>query len=268
VQVASEDTVLAAAREYLDAYKGNASLVAGVLAPLIRCQHLSTFWLSACALQLDEGLSTLFSRFQQPLKPLLMMRLADKDRVPTQEELQGEFEGAPSSWLLGQRASKTVDSVQLVWPLHVAELRSAAQRSCIEKELVRVECPGVSAPLGGMTWTMLVEAEWGADQQATRLGLFCIPGNAPMNSWCRFKARFEVQGVPELSYSISCSHAVSGPAGFGWHDYFVGYVSGGWDEAAWAAAGLPAEGELRVTLTVTAFNDTCSTGDDSDAGSE
>jgi hypothetical protein len=267
--VASEDTVLAAAREYLKAPKFTPSLVAGMLAPLIRCQHLSTFWLSACVCAKEEGLSALFSRFQQPLKTLLMMRLADKDRVPTQEELQEEFEGAPSSWLLGQRAFKNVDSVQLVWPLRVAELRSAAQRSCTAKELVRVECPaaGVSAPLGGMTWSMVLEAEWDADQQATELWLFCIPRNAPHNSWYTFKGRFDVEGAPELSQSIDCLRAIPGPEGFGLVDVFVGSMSGGWDEAAWAAAGLPAEGELRVTLTVTAFNNVGDTEGDSDAGS-
>lgn len=268
MQVASEDTVLAAAREYLKAqkFKFTPSLVAGMLAPLIRCQHLSTFWLSACVCAKDEGLSALFSRYQQPLKPLLMMRLADGDCVLTQEELQDQFEGAPPSWLLGQRALKNVDSVQLVWPLRVAELRSAAQRSAAEQDLVRLECPLTSAPLGGMTWSLLAEADWDADRQAVQLGLFCIPLNAPLNSWYTFRAQLDVEGAPELSHKVSCLRSVSAPTGLG--SDLVGSMSGGWDEAAWAATGLPAEGELRVTLTVTAFNNTGGTGDDSDAGPE
>jgi hypothetical protein len=52
-------------------------------------------------------------------------------------------------------------------------------------------------------------------------------------------------------------------------DFFgVGWMPGGWDEEAWVAAGLPAEGELRVTLTVTAVNFVGFNADDSDSGSE
>jgi hypothetical protein len=65
---------------------------------------------------------------------------------------------------------------------------------------------------------------------------------------------------------VSFLRSVSAPTGLG--SKFGGSMSGGWDEAAWAATGLPAEGELRVTLTVTAFNNTGGTGDDSDAGPE
>ena len=39
-------------------------------------------------------------------------------------------------------------------------------------------------------------------------------------------------------------------------DFFsLGAMSGGWDDAAWAAKGLPASGELVFTLTITSVND-------------
>jgi hypothetical protein len=45
-------------------------------------------------------------------------------------------------------------------------------------------------------------------------------------------------------------------SGWGYDDFFgIGVMSGGgavggWDEAAWAAKGLPTEGELEVQLTM------------------
>jgi hypothetical protein len=36
-----------------------------------------------------------------------------------------------------------------------------------------------------------------------------------------------------------------------WEDLFdLGAMAGGWDEAAWAARGLPVEGDLKLTLKV------------------
>jgi hypothetical protein len=38
--------------------------------------------------------------------------------------------------------------------------------------------------------------------------------------------------------------------GYGWPDFFqLGAMAGGWDAAAVAAKGLPASGELPITLT-------------------
>lgn len=199
----------------------------------------------------------LFRPFKKQLKTLLMMRLADEDFVPTQEELQEHLEGAPASWLLGRRAFRGVDSVQLTWPLRISELRSTAQRASDNKGVVSLECPCVSAPLGGMSWSMRVQARWVAEQQATRLGLYCIPGNAPSDVWYRFGAEFDVDGAPQLSRIFTRSRVLAkkaGRGGFGVPNFFAAGMSGGWDEAAWVAAGLPAAGELRVTLTVLATN--------------
>ena len=250
-------------------HKPGASLVAEALAPVIRCQHLSLYWLSACVLSKDEEMSGLLRPFKKQVQQLLLMRLADNHYVPTQDELQQHLEGAPVAWLLGRRASKGVGYLELVWPLRIDKLRRAAQQSAAEKDLVELECPLVSAPLGGMTWSMVVQANWDADKKATLVGLYCVPRNAPNNLFYRCLFNIDVEGAPELSGSIDCSRILPGRQGCGRPDMFeLGHMSGGWDDAAWAATGLPAEGELLLSLTVTALNYTGYVTDDTSSGSE
>jgi hypothetical protein len=241
VQVASEDTVLPAAREYAGVLRQNQAAVYQALGPHIRCQHLSMFWLSACVHAKHDGLSALLGPFNKQLQTLLMMRHADSECVPTEDELQEDIEGAPTSWILDKRAFREVHSVQVVWPLSIDVLRRTAHRSSFCKELAELKCPGVSAPLGGLTWSMLLQADWDPVRQATQLGLFCTPRNAPHNCWYRFRGRVDVEGDLGLSQSISCSRLTAGSEGRGWVDFFgVGWMSGGWDEEAWVARGLPA----------------------------
>lgn len=151
VQVASEDTVLAAVRAYVNADKSTSTAVNLILAPHVRCQHLSMFWLSACVHAKDDGLSALLGPFSKQLETLLMMRHADSEYVPTEDELQEDIQGAPTSWILDKRAFREVHSVQVVWPLSIDVLRRTAHRSSFCKELAELKCPGVSAPLGGLT---------------------------------------------------------------------------------------------------------------------
>lgn len=77
-QVASEDTVLYTAQRYVDAVKDRQHWEAAKqqLATLIRCTHLSWFWLSAVALSVDAP-TLLLSQQQAQLRQLLMLQLAD-----------------------------------------------------------------------------------------------------------------------------------------------------------------------------------------------
>lgn len=144
--------------------------------------------------------------------------------------------------------------VQVVWPLSISELRRAAQRSVEQRRVVSLRCPSTSAPFGGMTWALELHAD-GKEGQGATIGLFCVPQNAPRDVWYRFAAKFEVDGAPQLSGTMSCARALGRRVGRGYQDMFeVGCMAGGWDEEAWAATGLPSEGELRLTLTVLATN--------------
>lgn len=41
-------------------------------------------------------------------------------------------------------------------------------------------------------------------------------------------------------------------SGKGWPDFLkVGPMAGGWDDAAWAAKGLPTDGDLVITASIT-----------------
>jgi hypothetical protein len=228
------------------------------------------FWLSACVQSKEERLSTLFSPFKKQLKTLQMMRHADNEYGPTEDELREDIEGAPASWTLDKRVfSKEVQSVQVVWPLSIDALRSATKRSYVVTRQVQVKCPGVSAPLGGLTWSMVLQANWEDERRATQLGLYCVPQNVPDSCWYMFRGRIDVEGDLGLSQDISCSRLTAGSEGRGCDDFFnVGWMSRGWDEKAWVTRGLPAAGELRVTLTITAANYAGNMEDGSDADSD
>jgi hypothetical protein len=103
-----------------------------------------------------------------------------------------------------------------------------------------------SAPIGGMAWRprfeLLNDLEGGV-----LLGLFAGPVDVPANMFYKFSYNLTCQGV-----------ARNGTSGFtkdsrscGWANFFdLGPMAGGWDEAAWAAKGLPATGEVMVQLVV------------------
>lgn len=260
--MASEDTVLAATRSYVGSlhsgYCENPRYQAKTkLAPLIRCQHLSFNWLSACVLSEDGHLAFLFGSYNEQLKQLLLLRLAGSDPQPTQEEIDENMEGAPPSWLLGQRARKEVSSVQLVWPVDVSAVRKVVNGCAEAKDYETLRCPDISAPLGGIAWSLELQAEWLPHDQAVTLYLFCVPQNAAEGAWCRFKAQFEVQGYPHFTHTTCCNRAVREDQGHGVQNFFqTGNMVKGWDEDAWQDADLPTSGELRVVLTVMATSST------------
>lgn len=77
LQVTSEDTVLFTAQAYMDQQPaGDAKqLAAAKLAPLLRCPHLSQFWLSVSVLA-DHAGEQLLGALQPQLKRLLLRKLA------------------------------------------------------------------------------------------------------------------------------------------------------------------------------------------------
>jgi hypothetical protein len=74
LQVASEDTVLYTAQAYADK-QDISEQQADTLARLVRCLHLSQFWLSAAALSGDAG-KLLLRALQPQLQQQLLLKLA------------------------------------------------------------------------------------------------------------------------------------------------------------------------------------------------
>jgi hypothetical protein len=101
------------------------------LAPLIRCQHLSLYWLSA-ALHSQDAPKLLLHGLAEQLKLMLVLRHSGVGSRLTAARLQRRIPGAPASWSLGKRASKQVSSVQVVWELEVSKVKETALRSSSE----------------------------------------------------------------------------------------------------------------------------------------
>ena len=119
LQVATEDTVLYTAQAYMNQFSLQPimrQLVQLQLAPLIRCQHLSSFCLSAAA-KLPGAANLLLSYLTTWLTTLLTLRYGDPRYVPTAADLKRLLPGAPDSWAAPKRAFKPVSAVRVTWQL-------------------------------------------------------------------------------------------------------------------------------------------------------
>lgn len=113
------------------------------LGPLVRCQHLSQYWLLMSAYSKDAESMPLAKLLQQ-LKALLMLRMS----VPsaTADVLHSEVSKAPPSWALDQRSIVPGSTVHLTWELDINQLRQAAKRSTAGQGIPGV--PWLDTPLG------------------------------------------------------------------------------------------------------------------------
>lgn len=247
LQVHSEETILYTAQQYVDQLpQKDQSAVAQKPAPLIRCPHLSAFWLSVSVMSESAAKLVLFTQ-RTHVQKLLMMRLANRQQPV--KKLQQLLKGAPESWWLKQRAHKPVDKVMLTWKLDVQELKAAAIRSAqpsalAENRPVNLFSQDVTPPFRGMSWKLWVQCE-----QGKTIGLYMKPNTSlpDLYSSCSFtlalpqiKDRASYR-VPMLCSDVSC----------GTDDLFPQNMAGGWDDAAWKAAGLPLSRKLTLKLVVT-----------------
>jgi hypothetical protein len=253
LQVASEDTVLYTAREYLNGLGGEEQCKRGqqLLAPLIRCPHLSRYWLSGAVHAADDD-SALLSELRSHMWQLLMLRDVQGDYVVKGPDLQeGELlAGAPPSWALGGRVSNPVSSVGLVWRLDVSDLRDAARRCATDRCTARLCSPMVTAPLRGTVFRVALDCDW--HEGGVSIGAFGQPCNlyADMYYMCSF--RWQVEGGGTLACVMG--EPYRGVDLSGWGDVFdVGCMAEGWDEVAWARKGLPTSGQLTIKFTVSAL---------------
>jgi hypothetical protein len=245
--VASEDTVLFTVNQYLGKLSTEQREHARpVLAPLIRCQHLSQYWLTIALDSTQEALADLRSA----LVKLLVMRSAQPVVEVKLSDLRW-LRGAPPSWLLGLRSSRPVSSVSVTWDLDISTLRDTAQRCVTGDEIVSIHSYAASAPLGGFSFTM---------------SALCVPQNAATaegRAGCQvlFSVRYSnfVAGIAVPSFKFKLvtegGHQVAdvtpvGHTGAHCNLLQLGMMAGGWDEVAVAAQGLPTSGVLPITLTV------------------
>jgi hypothetical protein len=252
-QVTSEDTVLYTAQAYADklAASGSSSqLAVDALAPLVRCPHLSQFWLSASVLS-DDADKLLLWGLQLQLKRLLLLKPACQS--VRAEDINTSVSEAPASWLLPVRDLQLVSS-QVIWNLDVAAIKKAAQDSANQQAQTSL-CSLHSCLLGGVWWGMLLKCTWDASTKSSSIGLYADAHSLPAGSFCACTFTLKCPS----SFANWATHVCTGSGHFaghtrqtlGRHDFFTfGPMSGGFDEARWAANYLPASGSIVLQLAV------------------
>jgi hypothetical protein len=251
-QVASEDTVLYTAQAYvnrLEAAGFDPQQARDKLAPLVRCPHLSQHWLSASVLS-DDADKLLLGGLQPQLKRLLLLKPArSTDAGLSAASIARCIAQVPASWLLPVREITPFSSVTAEWELDVTSIRQTARGVAARKHTLTLKSGTLTTPLGGIGWGMELQCAWDSSKKGTTVGLYTLATSLPAGSFCR------------CTFSLSCAAATISYQGteyiggvgdaMGWRDFFgLGPMSGGFDEAAWAAKGLPTTGSLKLRLTV------------------
>ena len=219
------------------------------LAPLVRCPHPSHFWLSASYLS-DDAYKLLLIETRPRLKELLLLKAACRsDASLIVANLRDSVLNVPASWLLPVRDIQPVSSASMQWELDVAAIREAAQDSASRRGQTVLKSTH-SCLLGGISWGIELHAY--PSEQGTMLGLYTRAKSLPSASICHCTYSMECVGVAMAVTKGSQLFQKKGEkSAWGWHNFFrVGVMSGGFDEAAWAAKGLPTSGNIVLKLTV------------------
>jgi hypothetical protein len=249
LRVTSEDTVLYTASRFVAAQAHSvAPDLRLVLAPLIRAPHLSGTMLSAQAHSSHSPHMQLGS-YSTQIKQLISYRLATSSTEVTAYALD-HIAGAPAAWKLSKRQIIASDGVRLVWRVPVEQVAQACRDSFAGTLDVAISCADGSPPLGGVSWSLRVGCYplAGANAaQGTAVGLYAVAHEPQLmlglDTLLVFQCRISFHGITHV---LACQgHHVGVGREFFTFDMSAG---GGWDEAAWAAKGLPTSGELEVTL--------------------
>lgn len=188
------------------------------------------------------------------MKRLLLARATDPEFQPTAAEVQDLFPKAPHSWQLQQRKHKAVDTVQLTWPVSVADIKDAARRSnnATDKKsaVVQLKSPSFTPPVGGQAWQLVMS--YNRTEEVTSVGVFAIPALPSDDMF--YKSCFMLSFTGGLGDTeAGWTPVLKASTSWGYSDAFeIGPMADGWDDVKWAAKGLPASGEIEVKLTVTA----------------
>jgi hypothetical protein len=160
--------------------------------------------------------------------------------------LQRLLPSAPPSWALGRRRSNPVSSVSVTWDLSISTLQETAQRCVAEGKQLLVKSRTHTAPLGGLAFQPIAACYPAADGAGCKL---CVGVKCSNRDVGIVLPSFKFQLVS------ASGHRAAGVAPLGSkgevRDLFqLGVMAGGWDAVAVAAKGLPANGVLPITLTV------------------
>jgi hypothetical protein len=197
VQVASEDTVLYTLQRYLlSCAEAQQQHVRQVLVPLVRCQHLSQFWV-VDAVATTKPTHTL-TELRPQLMKLLMLRSAQPGAVVQTSHLQQLLGGAPASWALGRRLSKPVASVSVTWDVSISTLQETAQ-GCVAEGMVKsMVSPVATAPLGGLAFEAFLHCT--PADTGCKVGIFARCNNQCLDSLRPpYKMQLAAAGVVQVA---------------------------------------------------------------------
>jgi hypothetical protein len=256
LQVASEDTVLYTAQQHVDSLGARlrgrpvAALKAAAraaLAPLVRAPHLSSLALWCTVGAADTSNKGLLRGYAEQLK-----RLQSLQRVaPAAEKLAVAVDrfvqDPPASWRLGPREHTQLlaDGVKLQWRLPIVQLRQACRDSYSTGQLVSIDSPCSTPPLCGLACVLSFKCK--QRNGGTIVGLFTEPKNMPRGVFYKYECTVS-WGSGGWSAAASCVESGS-LRGHSANLLPLAPMAGdGWDEAAWAAAGLPTSGEMLLQL--------------------
>jgi hypothetical protein len=255
LRVASEDTVLYTASKFAaEAVFSRRAAATAALAKLVRAPHLSGTVLSGQLLSSSSS-TMLLAGYSSQLRKLASYKLATGGApVPAEVySLMPAVPAVPAAWRLGTRQLITADPVQLVWKLPVRKIAQACRDSAAGNKTVCIYCPISSPVFGGTAWRLLLVCEQAHDngERVTKVGLYATPGKS--------SRMFGDDVVVVWKFTIACTsagiiHELQCPGScsdYGLDNLFdvrVKSEAGGWDEAAWAAKGLPVSGEVELTL--------------------
>jgi hypothetical protein len=125
-------------------------------------------------------------------------------------------------------------------------------RACTGKYTARLKSAAVAPTLQGLSWELMIECVFDKAWHGagSRLGVYCVPRNLPKGTYatCSYQLQYTISS-PTHTLDAVLDRLQTG--GQGWRDFFdLGVMAGGWDEAAWAAKGLPSHGTLQLKLKV------------------
>jgi hypothetical protein len=181
-----------------------------------------------------------------------LKRLQSLQRITAADQLSSAvegFPGVPASWLLGPRAitRPLSDGVQLEWRLPVEQLKQACRDSFSKRQMMSIDSPCNTPPMCGLAWGLSLHCK--QREGGTVVGPFAGARDMPHGMYYQY------------SYTVSWGGKTRSIAGQciaagtmrGFRNYFpelAPMAGDGWDEAAWAAAGLPTSGEMLLQLHV------------------
>jgi hypothetical protein len=266
LRVVSEDTVLYTALrcvEHIDSIKGSEA-AKEALSKCIRCVQLSNHCLlghvvPAADLMVLSFFKSLFRKQQQRLLlGMFSLRQVSTEHCLAQMSRQDHANQVPKAWLLPARAHLVAPSpVSVTWRVAVADIKKSCRQTASQTDEQAIIAAVVSHALVSDTLGSGYTGPLYGTCFAINMLMSKEPAGVEVGVYVQARHFFG----PYLSARISLAAPSLGitrtmnclsSQSSGWRDFFgVGPMGGdGWDQAAWAAKGLPLEGHIQLKLTV------------------